>query len=102
MMVESGESRVEGPEAGAQGRAREGSGEEKLEMARVVEQQQDHAAIRLMAARPELFAPTGRGGGHPAESRGGWERWKNWKWRELLNKMDHAGSAAGGAAEGSR
>ena len=49
---------------------------EKLEMARVVEQT-DHAARRLIAARPELFARKGRGRGR---------EWKNWKWRELLNK----------------
>ena len=45
-------------------------------MARVVEQQQDHAAVRPMAARREVFARQARGMG-----RG----WKNWKWRELLN-----------------
>ena len=49
---------------------------EELEMARVVEQT-DHAARRLIAARPELFARKGRGRGR---------EWKNWKWRELLNK----------------
>ena len=56
------ESRVRSPEYGAEGTGsrgeREGERMEELEMARVVEQM-DHATLRLMAARPELFARHG-------------------------------------------
>ena len=59
-MAESPESKVESRESRVESREPETSeeGEGKLEMERVV-RQQDHAAIRLIAARPDLFGRQG-------------------------------------------